>query len=209
MSQLLIESNLFEYKSEKRSDGKLILSGVMQRADAKNHNGRIYPKSILERELKNYQLLVNERRALGELDHSDQSIVELKNVSHLITKIWWEGNDVWGEVEVLDTPNGRTLKSLIESGIKVGTSSRAVGSIKEQNGINYVQDDLVLVTLGDMVSDPSTKGAFLSPIHESFNPMAIEVIGENGNREKFFTKEYRVNRILNKFICGCEDYCSI
>jgi hypothetical protein len=209
MSQLLVETNLFEYKSEKRTDGKVMLRGIMQRSNTKNQNGRIYPKDILERELKNYQILVNERRALGCLDHEEASIVNLKEVSHLITKIWWEGNDVWGEVEVLDTPNGRTLKSLIEGNVKLGSSSRAVGSLKEDNGASYVQSDLQMVTLADIVSDPSTKGAFLSKINESFNPMDVKLIKENGFSEPLFSKEYRINRILNKLICGCEDRCSI
>lgn len=205
---LLVENSLFEYNAEKINN-KLILRGILQRADVKNQNGRIYPKSVLERELKNYDVLVKERRALGELDHSDESIVELKNVSHLFTKIWWEGNDVVGEIEVLDTPNGKILRSLIENGVKIGTSSRAVGSLKESNEGSIVQDDLVIVTIGDAVSDPSTKGAFFKKINESFNPFDIKLITESGNKENLFSKEYRINRILNKLICGCEDFCSV
>ncbi|MFA5189025.1 MAG: primosomal protein [Patescibacteria group bacterium] len=205
MAQLLVETNLFEYKKEVSESGKLILSGVIQRADSKNHNGRIYPRDILEKEIRNYQILVNERRALGQLDHTDQSLVELKDVSHLITELRWEGNDVVGKLEILDTPNGKIVKSLIESGVKLGVSSRAVGSIKEQNGASYVQSDLQMICW-DIVSDPSTKGAFL--FKESIALDKIMLINE-GKSEPLFNKEYRVNRILNKLICGCEDYCHI
>ena len=205
---LLIERALFEYKAEKINN-KVMLRGIVQRADVRNQNNRIYPKEVLMKELKNYDVLVRERRALSELDHTDESIVLLKNVSHLFTKIWWEGNDVWGEAEILDTPNGKTLRSLIESGVKIGTSSRAVGSIKEENGASIVQADLTLITIGDAVSDPSTQGAFLNKITESFDPLSIKVISENGQSENLFSKEYRVNRILNKLICNCADFCEV
>jgi len=208
---LLVEHALFEHKSEKRSDGKLILRGIVQRADARNQNGRIYPKEVLMKELKNYDVLVKERRALSELDHTDESLILLKNVSHLFTRVWWEGNDVWGEAEILDTPNGRTLRSLVESGIKIGTSSRSVGSLKEENGASVVQSDLTIITIGDAVSDPSTQGAFLHPLKESFNPLDTKLVLENGSREPLFSKEYRVNRVLNRLLCGagCEDHCSL
>lgn len=206
--QLLVETSLFEYKSEKVNN-KVMLRGVVQRADTRNANGRIYPKEVLMKELKNYDVLVKERRALSELDHTDESLILLKNVSHLFTKIWWEGNDVWGEAEILDTPNGRTLRSLVESNVKIGTSSRAVGSIKEENGVSVVQSDLTLITIGDAVSDPSTQGAFLNKINESFNPLDIRFISESGSSEPLFSKEYRVNRALNMLLCGCEDHCSI
>lgn len=207
--QLLVETNLFEYKSEKRSDGKIILHGIVQRADTRNQNGRVYPKEVLVKELKNYDTLVKERRACGELDHTDESLILLKNVSHLFTRIWWEGNDVWGEAEILDTPNGKTLRSLVESGVKIGTSSRAVGSLKEENGSSIVQSDLTLITIGDAVSDPSTQGAYLKKLNESFNPLDTKFITESGNHENLFSKEYRINRILNKIICNCEDFCEV
>jgi hypothetical protein len=204
---LLVERALFEYKAEKIGN-KILLSGIIQRAETRNQNGRIYPKEVLMKEISNYDVLVKERRSLGELDHTDESIILLKNVSHVFTKIWWEGNDVHGTAEILPTPNGNTLKSLIESNIKIGTSSRAVGSIKEENGTSIVQSDLVLVGW-DMVSDPSTQGAFMGRLNESFNPLDTKVIRENGESEPLFSKEYRINRILNRLICGCEDHCSI
>ena len=207
--QFLVETSLFEYKSEKRNDGKIILRGIVQRCDTRNQNGRVYPKEVLVKELKNYDVLVKERRACGELDHTDESLILLKNVSHLFTKIWFEGNDVWGEAEILDTPNGRILKSLIESNVKIGTSSRAIGSLKEENGNSIVQSDLTLITIGDAVSDPSTQGAFLNKINESFDLMSTKVLTESGSYENLFSREYRINRILNKIICNCEENCSI
>lgn len=207
--QLLIERNLFEYKAE-NIKGKLVLRGKIQACDQKNQNGRIYPRNVLERELKNYEVLIKERRALGELDHSDLSIVELKSVSHLVTRVWWEGNDLWGDIEVLDgTPNGKTLRSLIEQNVKIGASSRSVGSIKESSEGSIVQDDLVIVALVDAVSDPSTREAFMYPLKESFDPLSTRLITESGNSELLFSKEYRINRILNKIICNCEDRCEI
>lgn len=208
--KLLIETNLFEYNKE-NINGKIILKGVLQRADVKNQNNRIYPRSILERELKNYQVLINERRALGELDHPNESVVELKNVSHLVTRLWWEGNDVLGEVELLNTPMGKIAQSLVESGVKLGISSRAVGSVNEQNGVSTVQNDLTFCAF-DLVGDPSTKGAFLykeSRQLENFDLSKVNVILESGKSEPLFTKEYRINRILNKLLCNCEEVCSI
>ena len=209
--QLLVETNLFEYKKEERS-GKIFLKGILQRADTKNQNNRIYPRDILEREMKNYQTLINERRSLGQLDHTDNSIVELRNVSHLVTKSWWEGNDVYGEIEILNTPMGNIARNLIESNVLLGTSSRCVGSVKDQNGVSIVQDDLVIIAIADLVQDPSTKGAFLykesKQLLENFD-LAIVNVDINGKIEPLFSKEYRVNRILNKILCGCEDHCQI
>lgn len=149
-------------ESDKRfiKEGGLILSGVMQRADARNGNGRIYPHSILEREMNNYKRLVEERRALGELDHPDQSVINLKNVSHLVTEVWWNGKDVMGKIQVLTTPSGQVLKSLIEANVKIGISSRGTGSVRESRGDTIVEDDFQLICF-DIVSEPSTHGAFM------------------------------------------------
>ena len=204
--QLLVENSLFEYKSEKRND-HMILTGLLTRADSKNFNGRIYPKSILEREMKNYQVLVNERRALGQLDHPTSSLVELSDVSHLVTKIWWNGNEVFGELELLNTPKGKIAQELINNNVKVGISSRAVGSLKEESsGSSMVQGDLQWICW-DLVSEASCQGAYLA-LKESFDPNSIKVVNE-GKIELLFSKEYRVNRILNKLICGCADSCKI
>ena len=136
------------------------MSGVMQRADARNGNGRVYPHPILEREMNNYKRLVQERRALGELDHPDQSVINLRNVSHLVTEVWWNGKDVMGKIQVLTTPSGQVLKSLIEASVKIGISSRGTGSVRESKGDTVVEDDFQLICF-DIVSEPSTHGAFM------------------------------------------------
>lgn len=160
-------------KESYEKNGKLIVSGVLQRANAKNQNGRIYPKEILKREVEKYQTLVKERRALGELDHPDSAIVNLSNVSHNITDIHWDGEDVVGTVEILTTPSGNILAELFKNNIKVGISSRGMASTKpiDDNTVE-VCDDFELIAF-DFVSNPSTIGAFLSPIHESYSPNNI------------------------------------
>ena len=175
--QLLREHVLFEVspdmvmESLQRNDGKLIVKGVLQRANAKNHNGRIYPKETLMREAQKYEkTFISERRALGELDHPDSSVVNLNNVSHNVLDMEFEGDDLVGTVEVLSTPSGNILKELFKSGIKLGISSRGMGSVKEvmREGENTleVQPDFELIAF-DFVSNPSTHGAFLSPVNES------------------------------------------
>ena len=164
MTKLLQEFQIFEYATtdEKYQDGdKVMLSGTLQRANAENQNNRIYPRPILEREVDKYHEMIGENRALGELDHPDNAVVNLANASHLIKDVWWEGDDLKGVVEILDTPAGSILKSLIESGVKLGISSRGLGSTqKNSNGKDIVQDDFQLVTF-DFVSNPSTQNAFM------------------------------------------------
>lgn len=167
MNQLLIETNLFEANIHEQ-DGKLIVSGVLQRAGAKNQNGRVYPRDILQREVQQYQQLIDERRALGELDHPDSSVVNLQNVSHNVVEIGWEGDDVVGKVEILPTPSGNILRELFKSGIRLGISSRGMGSVKDGADGLEVQEDFNLIAF-DFVSNPSTHGAFLSPVNEGVN----------------------------------------
>lgn len=143
-----------------REEGAVFLTGVMQRADAENGNGRVYPKDILAREVTNYQHVISESRATGELDHPEESVINLKNVSHIVTEIWWNGDDVMGKIKLLDTPSGRIAKDLIKSGVTLGISSRSLGSVKESRGKTVVEDDLQLICF-DLVSEPSTKGAFM------------------------------------------------
>lgn len=155
-------------ESLKENNGRLVVKGVLQRADAKNQNGRVYPKNILIREVKKYlKTQVAENRALGELDHPESSVVNLQNVSHNVQEVWWDGDNVMGKIEVLGTPAGNILKELFKAGIKLGISSRGLGSVKEstENGTVIVQDDFDLVCW-DFVSNPSTHGAFMSPLHE-------------------------------------------
>ena len=180
--QLLVDYTVFEISPQQinesltENNGKLIVSGVLQRADAKNQNERVYPKDLLMREAKKYAgTFIKERRALGELDHPDSSVVNLNNVSHNILDMNWAGNDLVGRVEVLGTPSGNILKELFKSGIRLGISSRGMGSVKEvmREGSQTleVQPDFELVAF-DFVSNPSTHGAFLSPVNESVNRIA-------------------------------------
>ena len=151
------------------TNGKLVVKGVLQRAEAKNQNGRVYPREILVREAKKYTSeFIKERRAMGELDHPDSSVVNLQNVSHNVLEMHWTGNDLVGTVEVLSTPAGNILKELFKGGIKLGISSRGLGSIKQESVGDEVQDDFELIAF-DFVSNPSTQGAFLSPVNESVN----------------------------------------
>jgi hypothetical protein len=159
-------------ESIKNNNGRLIVKGVLQRAEARNQNGRVYPKEVLMREAAKYaNVNIKERRALGELDHPESSIVNLSNVSHNITEMHWDGDDLVGTVEVLSTPAGNILKELFKSNIKLGISSRGLGSVKEsaeEDKTVEVQPDFELIAF-DFVSNPSTHGAFLAPVHEGIN----------------------------------------
>ena len=174
MKEIIVDYIPFEItpqqinESMKNNDGRLVVKGVLQRAEAKNQNGRVYPKETLMREAKKYQKVqIAERRALGELDHPDSSVVNLNNVSHNVLEMHWKDNDLMGTVEVLGTPAGNILKELFKSGIKLGISSRGLGSVKElsENDTVEVQPDFELIAF-DFVSNPSTHGAFLSPTNE-------------------------------------------
>ena len=171
---LLIETQLFEGKVQEDASGRVLVNGVLQRAGAENQNGRVYPKDILERECKKYEQLIKERRALGELDHPDSSVINLKNVSHNIREIHWEGDDLVGTVEILPTPSGNILKELLKAGILLGISSRGMGSTKPMNNNRVeVQEDFELVGW-DFVSNPSTHGAFMRPMNEGVNKQLQE-----------------------------------
>lgn len=200
MSKLLLqEFAQFDYKKPTDEEGKprlskygnILVKGVIQRADALNQNGRVYPRHILEREVRNYMTLVKERRATGELDHADSPTVNLKNASHIITDIWWEGNDLWGEIEVLeDLDQGRNLKGLLKNDVKVGISSRALGSVQRLGEANVVQEDLYLVCW-DIVSEPSTHGAFM--MHEAKSYSDEEV-------RRIMSKSDRIDRAANEVL---------
>lgn len=196
--KLLRELSIFDYdqnqvqESIDKNGGRIIVKGVLQRADTLNANGRIYPRNVLEREIRNYMKLVDERRATGELDHADDPVVNLKNVSHVITKMWMEADGtVMGEVEVLDKlPMGKTLRGLIESGIKVGISSRALGSVEHNGEGDIVQDDLHFICW-DFVSEPSTPGAWMMKESREYGPEILE---------KVFTREDRIWRAANDIL---------
>ena len=175
-------------EEEKRfvTNGGMMLSGKLQEADVQNGNGRVYPQAVLMREMKNYSKLVEERRALGELDHPEDSVINLKNASHMVTSVWWDQKNVMGKVKVLDTPSGQVLRSLVESGVKLGISSRGMGSVKESAGQTIVEDDFQLICF-DFVSEPSTPNAFMMQEAKNYN-------------NKVFTKADRINRLLNDIV---------
>ncbi len=142
-------------------NGGMMLTGKLQEADVQNGNGRVYPLTVMEREIGKYKALVEDNRALGELDHPDSSIINLVNVSHMVTEVWMDGASVMGKIKVLETPSGQILKALVESGVKTGISSRGMGSVREQMGKTIVEDDFQLICF-DIVSEPSTPNAFMS-----------------------------------------------
>ena len=201
MKQLIVDYLPFEIKPEQISEsisennGKLVVRGVLQRAEAENQNGRIYPKEILHREAKKYtKEFIKERRAMGELDHPDSSVVNLQNVSHNIKEMHWEGDNLLGTVEVLSTPSGNILKELFKSGIKLGISSRGMGSVETVNEddrqVTQVQPDFELIAF-DFVSNPSTQGAFLSPVNESK--------GSNTKVDKYGNVNKIITDIISEF----------
>ena len=190
--QLLVDYTVFEVTPQQvnesltQNNGKLVVKGVLQRAESKNQNGRIYPKETLMREAKNYaNTFIKERRALGELDHPDSSVVNLQNASHNVLDMSWKGDDLCGTVEVLSTPSGNILKELFKSGIRLGISSRGMGSVKEIMGEGEatleVPPDFELIAF-DFVSNPSTQGAFLAPVNESIKTTAKETQYNNIDR---------------------------
>jgi hypothetical protein len=177
-------------ESRLENNGKIILKGVLQRCDTINQNGRIYPRSILEREVVNYQKFIKENRSLGECDHPDSSVIELKNASHIVREARMEGDSVVGSIEILDTPSGQIIQSLISAGVTLGISSRGVGSTRREGNSQIVQDDYQLICF-DMVSEPSTPGAFM--ISEGKNVTRSEL-------DKHFTETDRIDRIFNEIL---------
>lgn len=194
--KLLNSYEVFDYtpdmikESREKNNGKVMMKGILQKADTLNQNGRIYPMAVLEREVRNYQKFIAENRALGELDHPDSSVVNLKNVSHVIKEAYLDKGVVYGTVELLDTPSGKILQSLVESGVKLGISSRGVGSVKKQGDYHVVQDDFQLICW-DYVSEPSTPGAFMLPEGRTINSNELRNI---------FNKSDRIDRIVNDIL---------
>ena len=198
--QLLVDVRPFDIsrdkinESIKENDGRLVVKGVLQRAESKNQNGRIYPREVLLKEVAKYlENQVRERRALGELDHPESAVVNLNNTSHNIIEMHWNNDDLMGTVEVLSTPAGNILKELFKSGIKLGISSRGLGSVEpikegedgEEDTVE-VQPDFELIAF-DFVSNPSTHGAFMNPVNESVQHQ---------------TPENNIERILNSIMRG-------
>ena len=186
---------LTEREKREVANGALYLSGRMQTCEKKNGNGRVYPCRVLEREVKNYKKLIADNRALGELDHPDDSVINLRNASHIVVDMWWDGKDVMGKIKVLNTPSGRILKDLINSGVKLGISSRGLGSVKESmNGLTEVQDDFELICF-DIVSEPSTPNAYIYPETRK-SPVDVKMF-ENKINEK---KDLIINDLFNKIL---------
>ena len=194
--KLLTEWAPFSYdaksikESREQNGGKLIMKGILQKADTLNQNGRMYPRDILEREVRNYQKFIRENRALGECDHPDSSVVELKKVSHIVREAFMDGNVCHGVVEILDTPCGKILQSLVEAGVTLGISSRGVGSTKKSGDHQIVQDDFQLICW-DFVSEPSTPGAFM---------MREGIQVKSSDLTRTFNRSDRIDRIFNDIL---------
>ena len=194
--KLITEWSAWEYDKEKTineassNGGRYIMRGILQKANTLNQNGRVYPADILEREVRNYQKFIAENRALGELDHPDSSVVELKNASHIVREAYMQGDICYGSVEILDTPSGKILKSLVDSGVTLGISSRGVGSTRKEGDYQVVQDDFQLICW-DFVTEPSTPGAFMMKEGKEI---------KESDLNRHFTKSDRIDRIFNDII---------
>ena len=192
MKQILIETQTFTAKPAKIIEGKgvnnnLLVEGILATAEVKNGNGRYYAKDLWQREIDKYMENVKQNRALGELDHPDSSIINLKNVSHNIKKIWWDGDHVMGMIEILPTPSGNILKALFDNNIPVGVSSRGMGSLKQMGEMMEVQDDFELLCW-DFVSTPSNPGSYMGRLHEN----------KNSHTDKYS----KVNTIITDILCA-------
>ena len=189
---LLIETIAFSPKPFKLSEGKgesglPLVEGILATAEVKNGNGRYYSKRIWNREIDKYMDSVRQNRAVGELDHPESTVINLKNVCHNIKDIWWDGNNIMGKIEILPTPSGNILQALIASGITVGVSSRGMGSVKQMGETLEVQDDFELLCW-DFVSTPSNPGSWMTPLHESLNKTS---------------KDYnKANEIIRDILCA-------
>ena len=209
MKEIIVDYIPFEISPQQinesisENNGRLVVKGVLQRAEAKNQNGRVYPRETLMKEAEKYaKVQIKERRALGELDHPDSSVVNLNNVSHNVLEMHWKGDDLVGTVEVLGTPAGNILKELFKSGIKLGISSRGLGSVEEimegdgHEPVVKVQPDFELIAF-DFVSNPSTHGAFLSPVQEGrINE------GKVGTRDGVCCHDCKIEDIINSIFRG-------
>jgi hypothetical protein len=200
MNKILLENCIpFEFDKNQLNESvsnpnkDFIVSGVLQRYGEKNHNGRIYPKDILKREVDKYNdIFVKQNRALGELDHPESEIVNLQNVSHNIIEVWWDGDDLKGKLKILTTPSGNIARELFKCGVNLGISSRGLGSVKQVNESTVeVQDDFELVAW-DLVSNPSTKGAFIGP----------EKLNENIKHHNVKTNQYQKIEDIIRDILG-------
>ncbi|MDA9309730.1 primosomal protein [bacterium] len=191
--QLLVETHNLNYnrvqltENVNKDNGNLMVEGILATAEIKNGNGRYYSRDLWEREMDKYSQLIKERRAMGELDHPEATVINLKNVSHIINEYWWDGDKVMGKIEILPTPSGQILKELVKSGVTVGVSSRGMGSLEDKGGVMEVQDDFELLCW-DFVSTPSNPDSFMHTLREG-----KEISGPN------YTK---VNSIIHEILCS-------
>jgi hypothetical protein len=190
---LLIEINTFKVnplqltENVNKENGNLMVEGILATAEVKNGNGRYYAKDLWEREMDKYSEIIKERRALGELDHPESPVINLQNVSHLISDYWWDGDNVMGKIEILSTPSGNILKELIKAGVTVGVSSRGHGSLTQNGNVMEVQDDFELLCW-DFVSTPSNPGSFMHTLKEG---------------KEIITRDYtNVNNIVREILCS-------
>ena len=190
---LLIEVNTFKVnplqltENVNKKTGNLMVEGVLATAEVKNGNGRYYSKGLWDREMDKYNELIQERRSMGELDHPESSVINLQNVSHLISEYWWDGDNVMGKIEILSTPSGNILKELIKAGVTVGVSSRGMGSLEQNGSVMEVQDDFELLCW-DFVSTPSNPGSYMHTLKEG---------------KENYTYDYtNVNKIVHEILCS-------
>jgi len=201
MKKVLVETQLFRPKGLMLSEGKMsdrgnpLVEGILATAEVKNGNGRYYAKELWEREIDKYMESVKQNRALGELDHPESSVINLKNVSHNIKDMWWDGDQVMGKIEILPTPSGNILKALLDNNITVGVSSRGMGSLQERGGVLEVQDDFELLCW-DFVSTPSNPGSYMHVIKEGLDFTSQQ-------------KYSKVNSILREIICEKTCLCAL
>tara|TARA_B110000483_G_scaffold73376_1_gene91280 strand:+ start:41 stop:646 length:606 start_codon:yes stop_codon:yes gene_type:complete len=181
---LLIETNTFKInplqltENVNKETGNLMVEGILATAEVKNGNGRYYSKELWDREMQKYGELIKERRSMGELDHPESSVINLQNVSHLISEYYWDGDNVIGKIEVLPTPSGNILKELIKAGVTVGVSSRGMGSLEDRDGVMEVQDDFELLCW-DFVSTPSNPGSYMHTLNEGKNTIVYDYTNVN------------------------------
>jgi hypothetical protein len=193
MKKLLIETHTIKVSPSQltenvnKESGNLLVEGILATAEVKNGNGRYYSKSLWDREMDKYNELIEQRRAMGELDHPESTVINLKNVSHLISDYWWDGDNVMGKIEILPTPSGNILKELIKSGVTVGVSSRGMGSLEQNGGVMEVQDDFELLCW-DFVSTPSNPGSFMTTLNEGKNMITYDYTN--------------VNKVVHEILCS-------
>lgn len=206
--QLLIEYSAFQplpsslNEAKRLGNGNMVVSGLVQATDKPNANRRIYPYEVLREQVEKYIAgPISENRALGELDHPESSIINLKNVSHNIVRLYWDGKDLYGDIEILPTPSGNILRELFKNNITVGISSRAMGSVTPiGEGLVQVEDDLDLICW-DFVSTPSTYGAYMKPVSTGLK--------ESIDRSISSPKPNKVHELISDIICSQSGICCL